>query len=101
MGRAASSQARGSSNNKELLWPKEADGFVKVPYVIDKSLTEDARKALDAAITQFEWNTCISLKPKEDGDEDYLKMTDSQFCLSYIGRITGPQEVSNPIGEAY
>ena len=52
----------GNTDDRDALfnktWPKK-DGFVYVLYTIPSSFSQDSRKELANAITEFEQNTCV------------------------------------------
>lgn len=76
-------------------WPIADDGFVYVPY--ENILNVDStNNAIEAAIEEFNRNTCIRFIRRRNDEKDYVKIiSDIRGCWSNsVGRKGGVQEVS-------
>lgn len=70
------------------LWP----GGV-VPYVVEPGFSGDSLNYISQAIAQWEANTSIRLVPRTT-ESDYVAFEPGGGCASYVGRITGKQEIT-------
>ncbi|XP_020613836.1 astacin-like metalloendopeptidase [Orbicella faveolata] len=73
---------------KRFWWNSES-----IPYMLDKSLGLSGRKAFQAAITEFEWNTCIRFI-RHTNEEDYIWVHRGSGCFSATGKTGGKQLLS-------
>lgn len=71
----------------------ENDGTFIVPYVLDGSLSSDAREAILQAAEDFAQYTCIRLEPRTS-QEQYITYFRDSGCYSPIGRRSSNHRVS-------
>ncbi|XP_072255053.1 embryonic protein UVS.2-like [Pyxicephalus adspersus] len=84
------------------LWPKSVDGIVYVPYTIaPKGFTASNMETIRRAMLEYETLTCIRFVNRTK-EKDFLTISYSSSCTSFIGRIGGGQVVQlNPDGCLY
>ncbi|KAG8438263.1 hypothetical protein GDO86_008816 [Hymenochirus boettgeri] len=82
--------SRSSSNG---LWKKSTDGKVYVPYKIGNEYNSDEVTAIVSAMNIYSTLTCIQFTP-QTSENDFISISSSDGCWSYIGMQGGAQEVS-------
>ncbi|XP_022789330.1 uncharacterized protein LOC111329021 isoform X2 [Stylophora pistillata] len=82
-------QARALIKDERKLW---ANGVV--PYALASDLSTESRGYINSAIKEWSDNTCLTLRPKNDADQDYIEFVYEVGCSSYVGRIGGQQTIS-------
>ncbi|XP_072277666.1 hatching enzyme 1.2-like [Pyxicephalus adspersus] len=75
------------------LWTKSEDGKVRVAYTISSEYSNDEKNIITKALETFNTLTCIQFVERST-ENDYLKIYSGIGCWSFVGRISGPQEVS-------
>ncbi|CAI9617291.1 unnamed protein product, partial [Staurois parvus] len=75
------------------LWPKNDDGIVPIPYVIDSRYSPNDLNVITLAMTEFDSLTCVRFLPLTT-EEDYVNITPDNGCYSFLGRTGGSQTVS-------
>ncbi|KAM4043841.1 hatching enzyme 1.2-like [Anomaloglossus baeobatrachus] len=74
-------------------WPKNANGMVPVPYVIDPQYSASDVSLINEALSEFEVMTCVQFVNR-NSEPDYLSIEPGTGCWSYIGKKSGKQTVS-------
>ncbi len=64
-----------------------------VPYVLDASLSDDARRAFLEATAHWEQYTALRFVPRRD-QRDYVRVIGEGGCSSHLGRIGGEQLIT-------
>ncbi len=64
-----------------------------VPYEFGP-VSAGAKQAFMAAIAHWEAHTVLRFVPRTDSHKDYVRVVDTHGCLSFIGRVSGGQELS-------
>lgn len=75
------------------LWPKASTGLVNVPYAFTSTLSSSARTAIQAAITDFNTQSCIRFIPRTT-QADHVSFINGNGCYAQVGRQGGQQQVS-------
>ncbi|XP_071972592.1 embryonic protein UVS.2-like [Engystomops pustulosus] len=83
---------RSATTCTQCLWPKSANGLVKVPYNLSSSFGPSDLSLFQNAIDKYETLTCIRFVNRKS-ENDYLNIVSSKGCVSYIGRLGGGQMV--------
>ncbi|XP_053545307.1 embryonic protein UVS.2-like [Bombina bombina] len=74
-------------------WNKNSSGIVNVPYTLSSNYDYVEVSVILRAMQDFETLTCVRFIPRSE-EPDYLKITPSSGCWSYIGKIGGAQDLS-------
>ncbi|KAJ0056748.1 hypothetical protein NL108_014178 [Boleophthalmus pectinirostris] len=79
-------------------WPKDADGFVHVPFVIDRTFSKNNADFIRQVMAEIEQVTCVRFEELNKRGvrqtDDYIIVTSETGCWSYVGRIGGQQKLS-------
>ncbi|XP_044732999.1 zinc metalloproteinase nas-13-like [Chrysoperla carnea] len=73
-------------------WPNKT-----IPYEFDDngSFSEEQKNFINETLKQYAKLTCITARPKEPSDRDYVYITARQAgCYSEVGRQGGPQQIN-------
>ncbi|XP_059469225.1 zinc metalloproteinase nas-14-like [Neocloeon triangulifer] len=90
-------KGRNVIRSKEASWP----GGV-IPYVMQPGMTQDERQAVDRGMELVCQGSCITFRPYQEGDKDYIVILYNMTgCWSYVGRQGGGQVVSLHRGGCY
>ncbi|CAI9615068.1 unnamed protein product [Staurois parvus] len=84
---------RSAINCTSCLWPKIADGTVPVPYSISSDFSPSEINTIRNAMDEFETLTCVRFVSRKTED-NYLNITDTDGCSSFVGKMGGSQTVS-------
>lgn len=82
-------QARALIRDERKLWPNGV-----VPYALASDLSTESQGYIKSAIQEWGDNTCLTFRPKNDADQDYVEFVYEVGCSSYVGRIGGQQTIS-------
>jgi len=76
------------------LWKiySEEENYV-MPYLIDKSIGDTGKQAIEEAAKDFENFTCIRLRPRVN-QATYVKFYDGGICASPVGAVESPLKIS-------
>ncbi|KAM9308370.1 embryonic protein UVS.2-like [Gastrophryne carolinensis] len=91
---------RSATTCTACLWPKSADGTVRVPYIISANYGTDVLNLISTSMQEFESLTCIRFVPRQN-EKDYLNIVSTNGCLSNVGKTGGSQMVSLASGCFY
>ncbi|XP_043996838.1 hatching enzyme 1.2-like [Gambusia affinis] len=78
---------------KGCKWPKRGS-YVRVPYYISTSYTQNERNVILRGLKSFELTTCIRFVPYRNNDRSYIHFESKEGCWSYIGRQKRGQFIS-------
>ncbi|KAK2716051.1 low choriolytic enzyme-like [Artemia franciscana] len=69
-------------------WPKDDDGLVIVPYLIDSSVGSTKKEDIRKAMTQWTEKTCIKFVDNREAKEKHYLVFQSREkgCFSFVGR---------------
>lgn len=80
---------RGAIRNEERLWP---NGII--PFVINRRIDDEGKQLIRNSMNDWEKEVpCIHFKQRER-EPDYIEFIYDRGCWSYVGHISGRQEVS-------
>ncbi|XP_057667230.1 zinc metalloproteinase nas-13-like [Diorhabda carinulata] len=75
---------------EEFRWEKG-----QIPYEISGLFSTNDRKMIAKAMELYQKYTCISFRPRNESDDDYILITNQQTgCWSSVGKKGGVQEVN-------
>ena len=73
------------STNTDRRWPGNV-----VPYTIDAGFTDDEIYLIEASMASIEVVSCITFRPKEVGDDDWVRIKhDESGCFATLGHTSG------------
>ncbi|XP_014879736.1 high choriolytic enzyme 1-like isoform X1 [Poecilia latipinna] len=89
----ATSRNADSCYLKGCKWPKRGS-YVRVPYYISTSYTQEERNVILGGLEIFELTTCIRFVPYSSNDRDFIYFKSEEGCWSFVGRQRGGQFIS-------
>ncbi|XP_018112508.2 astacin-like metalloendopeptidase [Xenopus laevis] len=92
-GDIATESWRSATKCTSCLWPKSADGAVRVPYRLSSAYSDSEKSFIRDALLEFNTLTCVHLVERST-EEDFLDIVSDIGCWSYIGRFGGAQPLS-------
>ena len=101
-GEADAGMARGAAGNVPLWTNRKEGNYFVVPYEIASSIGKQGRDAIEAAAADFKKDTCILLRPRQQGETPYIEYFSDDGCYSPVGQSgRSKQQVSLGIGCQY
>nr|XP_014347712.1 PREDICTED: astacin-like metalloendopeptidase isoform X1 [Latimeria chalumnae]XP_014347713.1 PREDICTED: astacin-like metalloendopeptidase isoform X1 [Latimeria chalumnae]XP_014347714.1 PREDICTED: astacin-like metalloendopeptidase isoform X1 [Latimeria chalumnae] len=82
-----------SCPSENCYWPKDSDGFVKVPYELSNKYTSRVKLIIVSALKEIHTMTCIRFVPRTT-EVDYVEVSPIGGCWSHRGRLGGKQTLS-------
>uniref|UniRef100_F6R0P6 Metalloendopeptidase n=1 Tax=Xenopus tropicalis TaxID=8364 RepID=F6R0P6_XENTR len=84
---------RSATKCTSCLWPKSADGTVRVPYRLSADYSDNEKSSIRDALLEFNTLTCVHFVERST-EEDFLDIVSDSGCWSSIGRTGGAQTLS-------
>ncbi|XP_063802664.1 embryonic protein UVS.2-like [Pseudophryne corroboree] len=85
-------KGRSAISCAQCLWSSSSLGMVNVPYILSSLYSDQQVTLFKTVMQEFETLTCVRFVPHKT-ETDFLNITASDGCASYIGRIGGVQKV--------
>uniref|UniRef100_H3AYJ7 Metalloendopeptidase n=1 Tax=Latimeria chalumnae TaxID=7897 RepID=H3AYJ7_LATCH len=74
-------------------WPKDSDGFIKVPYKFSKKYTSEEKGTILESMTELQTMTCVRFVTRTN-EVDYVNIVPEDGCFSSVGKDGGKQTLS-------
>ena len=86
---AAGMDLRNAVSNSWEKWPGGS-----IPYVISANFGRRERGVIYRAMREFGELSCVSWRPRQPAEEDYVHIVKGEGCHSRVGRTGGAQSLS-------
>ncbi|XP_073328283.1 high choriolytic enzyme 1-like [Pagrus major] len=75
------------------MWPKSADGYVYVPYIVSRVYSPREVAIIDRGLQSFQDFSCIRFV-RRSSQREFLNIQSLNGCYSFIGRLGYGQDLS-------